>query len=90
MTTEEIRKLFTTAVMLDMLPAEIIFQKKHWYTMNEIFDLAIRKSKCFNTWTVEYFNDRSLKCYFQTQSTSLDQALAEMIEQLIKENFIQL
>jgi hypothetical protein len=90
MNPNEIISKYPLQVMLGLLPAEIIYKKKNWFRMDEVFELAIRKSKCFNTWTVEYYNDQSVNFYFQTQSTTLTNAIAEMLFYLAEEKFIDL
>jgi hypothetical protein len=90
MTPKEIKDKFTIPEMLAMLPAEVIKGRKSLFYMHEVFDLAIRKSKCFNTWTVEYFNDRTVKTLFQHQNTDLAICLAMMIQELVENKYIEL
>jgi hypothetical protein len=90
MIPKEIKDKYTIPEMLDMLPAEVIKGRKNFFYLHEVFDLAIRKSKLFNTWTVEYFNDRTVKTLFQHQSTDLSVCLATMVQELIENKYITL
>jgi hypothetical protein len=90
MDSKEILVKFTVEQMLAILPAEIIFQKKRWFLLDEVFELAIRKSKVFNTWTVEYYNERSFKYYYHVQNVSLPLALATILSELNEGKFIEI
>jgi hypothetical protein len=90
MTPKEIKDKYTIPEMLAMLPAEVIKNRRNFFYMHEVFDLAIRKSKRFNTWTVEYFNDRTVKTLFQHQNTDLAICLAMMIQELSENKYIEL
>lgn len=91
MTKEELTSTlnkWSTDELLNILPAEITYKNKKWYKIHEVYDLAIRKGRVFNTWTVEYFNDRSVKTYFQVQKKDLRQAIIEIVIWLVKEGFV--
>jgi hypothetical protein len=90
MTREEISIKFNLNEMFELLPAEVIYKKKTFFRMDEVYELVIRKAKCFNTWTIEYYNERMVRTYFQVQSKSLNHAVSEMLHQLSEQNFIQL
>jgi hypothetical protein len=90
MTQEEIKQKFTVPQLLELLPAEIIKGRKNFFFADEVFDLAIRKCRVFNTWTVEYYNERNIRTFLQYQSTDLAKCLAEMVYALSELKYIQL
>lgn len=90
MNTDQILNRYTLDEMLELLPAEIVRGKKHWYMSDELFDLIILKDKALFIWTVRYFNRRSGQYCYQVLSNKIKRAVAEMLCKLNEDKFITL
>jgi hypothetical protein len=85
---EKLMNFYPLKQILGFLPKTIIKSRKTIFRMDEIFDLVITRDGMDN-WVIFYRNERSQRTLFTIINADIHRAAAEMLADLIGNNYIQ-